>query len=107
MNINLPLDPCLRPPDGTRQPPPPSHPSEGGKAYSDDLRRQVLQMHFNNYDLRQAPELVALRAERSVRWIQIFNQTGDIQWATVLALNRCIFPKATIAECRAGRIYSM
>jgi hypothetical protein len=64
MNINLPLDPCLRPPDGTRQPPPPSHPSEGGKAYSDDLRRQVLQMHFNNYDLREAPELVALRAER-------------------------------------------
>ena len=85
MNINLPLDPRLRPPDGTRQPPPPSHPSEGGKAYSDDLRRQVLQMHFNNYDLREAPELVALRAQRKfpsystcVRWIQIFNQTGDI-----------------------------
>ena len=85
MNINIPLDPCLRPPDGTRQPPPPSHPSEGGKAYSDDLRRQVLQMHFNNYDLRDAPDLVELRAERKfpsystcVRWIQIFNQTGDI-----------------------------
>ena len=56
MNINLPLDPRLRPPDGTRQPPPPSHPSEGGKAYSDDLRRQVLQMHFNNYNLREAPK---------------------------------------------------
>ena len=60
-NINLPLDSRLRPPDGTHQPPPPSHPSEGGKAYSDDLRRQVLQMNFNNYDLREAPELVALR----------------------------------------------
>jgi hypothetical protein len=125
MNINLPLDPCLRPPDGTRQPPPPSHPSEGGKAYSDDLRRQVLQMHFNNYDLRDAPDLVELRAERKfpsystcVRWIQIFNQTGDIcplrctgnhhaerevQGPALeqLALYRCVFPKATIAKCRA------
>ncbi len=125
MNINIPLDPCLRPPDGTRQPPPPSHPSEGGKAYSVDLRRQVLQMHFNNYDLREAPELVALRAKRKfpsystcVRWIQIFNQTGDIcplrhtgnhhaerevQGLALeqLALYRCVFPKATIAECRA------
>jgi len=64
MNINLPLDPRLRPPDGTRQPPPPSHQSQGGKRYSDDLRRQLLQMHFNNYDLREAPELVALRAAR-------------------------------------------
>jgi hypothetical protein len=85
MNINLPLDPRLRPPDGTRQPPPPSHPSEGGKAYSDDLRRQVLQMHFNNYDLREAPELVFFTGRKEipilstcVRWIQFFNQTGDI-----------------------------
>ena len=125
MNINIPLDPRLRPPDGTRQLPPPSHPGEGGTAYSDDLRRQVLQMHFNNYDLREAPELVALRAERKfpsystcVRWIQIFNQTGDIcplrrtgnnlaerevQGLALeqLALYRCVFPKATIAECRA------
>ena len=120
MNINIPLDPRLCPPDGTRQPPPPSHPSEGGKAYSDDLRRQVLQMHFNNYDLREAPELVALRAARKFpsRWIQIFNQTGDIcplrhtgnhhaerevQGLALkqLALYRCVFPKATIAECRA------
>ena len=42
-------------------------------------------MHFNNYDLREVPELTALRAARKfpsystcVRWIQIFNQTGDI-----------------------------
>ena len=27
MNINLPLDPHLRPPDGTRQPPPSSRPA--------------------------------------------------------------------------------
>ncbi len=60
MNINLPLDPHLDPPNGTRQPPPPSHPSQGGKAYSDDMRRQVLQMNFDNYDLHEAPELVIL-----------------------------------------------
>jgi hypothetical protein len=125
MNINLQLDPCLRPPNGTHQPPPPSHPSQGGKAYSDDIRRQVLQMHFNNYDLREAPKLVALRAARKfpsystcVRWIQIFNQTGDIcplrctgnhhaerevegTDLEQLALYRSIFPKATIAKCRA------
>ena len=125
MNINLPLDPCLRTLDGARQPPPPSHPSEGGKAYSDDLRRQVLRMHFKNYDLREAPELVALRAERKstsystcVRWIQIFNQSGgicplrrtdnhhaerEVQDPALeqLALYQCVFPKATIAECRA------
>ena len=125
MNINLPLDPCLRPPDGTHQPPPPSHQSQGGKGYSDDLRRQLLQMHFNNYDLREAPKLVALRAERKfpsystcIRWIQIFNQTSDIcplrrtrnnhaerevQGLALeqLALYRCVFPKATIAKCRA------
>ena len=59
--------------------------SQGGKAYSDDMRRQVLQMHFGNYDLCEAPKLVALRAVRKfpsystcVRWIQIFNQTIDI-----------------------------
>ena len=70
MNINLPLDPRLRPPDGTHQPPPPSHlsPSQGGKAYSDDLRGQVLQMHFNNYYLREVPDLVALRAARTMSW---------------------------------------
>ena len=85
MNNNLPLDPRLRPPNGTRQAPPISHPSQGGKAYSDDLRQQVLQMHFDNYDLCEAPKLVALRAVRKftsystcVRWIQIFNHTGDI-----------------------------
>ena len=53
--------------------------------YSDDLHRQVLQMHFDSYDLSEAPELVALRAAKTIlsystcaRWIQIFNQTGDI-----------------------------
>ena len=82
-------------------------------------------MHFNNYDLREAPKLVALRVAMKspsystcVRWIQIFNQTGDIcrlrhtgnhhaerevQGPALkqLALYRCVFPKATIAKCRA------
>ena len=39
MNINLPLDPRLRPPDGTRQPPPPSHPSQGGEALMTSVDR--------------------------------------------------------------------
>jgi hypothetical protein len=89
------------------------------------MRRQVLQMHFDNYDLREAPELVALRAVRKfpsystcVRWIQIFYQTGDIcplrktgnhhaerevegTDLEQLALYRSVNPKATLAECRA------
>jgi hypothetical protein len=125
MNINLPLDPRLRPPNGMRQPPPTSHPSQGGKAYSDDMHRQVLQMHFNNYDLHEAPELVALWVARKfqsystcVRWIQIFNQTVDIcpfcrtgnhhaerkvQCTDLkpLAPYCSVFPKAIISECRA------
>ncbi len=125
MNINLPLDPHLRPPNGMRQPPPTSHPSEGGKAYSDDLRRQVLQMHFDDYDLHEAPKLVALQAARKfpsystcIRWIQIFNQTGDIcplrctgnhhaerevegTDLEQLALYRSVNTKATLSECRA------
>ena len=58
-NQNL-LDARLRPPNGTRQPPPPSHPSRGGNLYSDDLCWQVLQMYFDNVDLRDAPELIPL-----------------------------------------------
>ncbi len=82
-------------------------------------------MHFDNYDLHEAPELVALRAARKfpsystcVRWIQIHNQTGDIcplrrtgnhhaerevQGTDLkqLALYCSVFLKATISECRA------
>jgi hypothetical protein len=82
-------------------------------------------MHFNDYDLREAPELVALRAVRKfpsystcVRWIQIFNQTGDIcplhrtgnhhaemevegRDLEQLALYRSVISKATLSECRA------
>jgi hypothetical protein len=105
--------------------PPTSHPSQGGKAYSDDMHRQVLQMHFDNYDLHEVPELVALQVARKfpsystcIHWIQIFNQTGDIcplrctgnhhverevQGTDLkqLALYHSVFPKATISECRA------
>ncbi len=82
-------------------------------------------MHFDNYDLHEAPKLVALRAARNfpsystcIRWIQIFNQTGDIcplpctgnhhaerevQGTDLkqLTLYCSVFPKATISECRA------
>jgi hypothetical protein len=64
MNDNPPLDPCLCPPNGMRQPPPQSHPSQGGNPYSDDLCRHVLHMHFNNYDLRDVLNLVALGAAK-------------------------------------------
>jgi hypothetical protein len=125
MNIHLPLDPRLRPPNAMCQSPPTSHPSQGGEAYSDDMRQQVLQMNFNNYDLHDAPNLVALRGARKfpsystcVRWIHIFNQTGEIcpfrctgnhhaerevQGTDLeqLALYHSVFPKATISECRA------
>jgi hypothetical protein len=84
-NIQNPLDAHLRPPNGTRQPPPPSHPSRGGNPYSDDFRRQVLQMYFENSDLQGAPELKPLRAAKKfpcfstcVNWIHIFHATGDI-----------------------------
>jgi hypothetical protein len=49
-------------------------------------------MHFDNYDLREAPELVALRAVRKFRsystcvcWIQLFNQ---IVLATIMRRGR-------------------
>jgi hypothetical protein len=84
-NNNNTLDSRLRPPNGTHQPPPPSHPSKGGNPYSDDFCRQVLQMYLDDYDLRNAPELIALRAEKKfpsystcISWIRIFNETGDI-----------------------------
>ena len=112
MNINIPLDPRLRPPDGTRQPPPPSHTSEGGTVYSDELRRQVLQMLFNYYDLREAPKLVALRAERvgskfSIRPVTSAHCTAKVQgpalnsWLSIDAF----FPRPLLPS--AGRIYSM
>ena len=85
MHINLPLDPHLHPPNGMHQPPPPSHLIQGGKAYSDDMCQHLLQMHYDNYDLREAPGLVALWAARKfpsystcVGWIQIFKQNSDI-----------------------------
>jgi hypothetical protein len=82
-------------------------------------------MHFNDYDLREAPKLVALQVARKfpsystcVHWIQIFNQTGDIcplhctgfhhaerevegTDLEQLALYRSIILKATLSECRA------
>ena len=64
-NQNL-LDTCLRPPNETRQPPPPSHPSRGGNLYSNNLHWQVLQMYFNSVDLRDAPELIPLRAQITI-----------------------------------------
>ena len=64
-NQNL-LDARLRPLNGTRQPPPPSHPSRGGDPYSDDLCRQVLQMYFDNVGLCDAPELIPLRAQITI-----------------------------------------
>ena len=82
-------------------------------------------MYFDNVDLRDSPELIPLRAARKfpcystcVNWIRIFHETGDIcpKRATgnhhavreiqgidleQLGLFRSVFPKATIAECRA------
>ena len=52
MNNLFPLDPRIRRPNGTRQDPPPSHPSRGGNPYSDEMRRMVLQMHFNGVNLQ-------------------------------------------------------
>ena len=84
----------------------------------------VLEMHLKGQDL-DTPDLNELRAEWKFpalitcnRWIDIFYETGEIcpKHATgnkysggeilgevleKLALYRCIFPKATIAECRA------
>jgi hypothetical protein len=82
-------------------------------------------MYFENYDLRDAPELIPLRVAKKfpcystcVNWIRIFHATGDIcpkramgnhhaerevQGTDLeqLGLYRAIFPRATIAECRA------
>jgi len=55
MNNLFHLDPRLRRPNGTREDPPPSHPSRGGNPYSDDFRRMVIQMHFNGVNLRNLP----------------------------------------------------
>ncbi len=49
--FHLNLNPRLRRPNGTREDPPPSHPSRGGNPYSNDLQRIVLQMHFNGTNL--------------------------------------------------------
>ena len=117
-------DPRLRAPNGTRQAPPPSHPSRGGNPYSDDMRQQVLEMYLQGQDL-DSPEIRALRdqwkfphLDTCQRWIDIYHETGDIcpKRATgnrysqreilgdtleKLALFRIVFPKATLAECRA------
>jgi hypothetical protein len=82
-------------------------------------------MYLDDYNLCNAPELIALRAEKKfpsfstcISWIRIFNETRDIcpKHATgnhhavrevrghdleQLALYRAVYPKATIAECRA------
>ena len=118
------LNSCLRPPNGTRQPPPPCHPSLGGNPYEDTTRQQVLEMHLKGQDL-DTPEINELRREWKFpalitcnRWIDIFYETGDICPKRAagnrysqreilggvlekLALFCCVFQKATIAECRA------
>ncbi len=126
MNNLFPLIPRIRHPNGTRQDPPPSHPSRGGNPYSDEMRRMVLQMHFNGVNLRNPPpEFADLRLNHKFPcystcqdWIQTYHATGDIclmiatgnrhaereisglvlEW---LALYRAVLPKATLAECRA------
>ena len=126
MNNLFHLDPQLCHPNGTRQDPPPSHPSRGGNPYSNDTRQLVLQMHFDGINLRNPPpEFANLRLnhkfpcyETCRDWIQVFHSTGDIcpmiatgnrhavreisglklEW---LALYRAVLPKATLAECRA------
>ena len=118
------LDPRLRPPNGTRQPHPPCHPSIGGNPYSDDIRQQVIEKHLLGQDM-EAPDLEELRLNWKFpalitcqRWINIYYETGDIcpKRATgnryshreilgpvleKLALYRVVFPKAALAECRA------
>ena len=122
-NQQFEVDPRIRAPNGTRQVAP-KHPSRGGNPYSDDMRRQVLEMHLNGFDL-DTPELNALREEYKFpcldtcrNWIDIFYETGDIlpkratgnnhaereiqgEVLEQLALYRCVNPKATLAECRA------
>ena len=82
-NQQFEVDPRIRAPNGTRQVAP-KHPSRGGNPYSDDMRRQVLEMHLNGFDL-DTPELNALREEYKFpcldtcrNWIDIFYETGDI-----------------------------
>ncbi len=41
-------------------------PEPRGKPYSDDIPQQVLQMHFDNYDMGNAPELVALQGAKKL-----------------------------------------
>jgi len=126
MNNLFVLDPRLRRPNGTRQDPPPLHPSRGGNPYSDEMRRMVLQMHFNGVNLcNLPPEFADIRLNNKFPchitcrdWIRIFHEAGDIcpkratgnryaereiselvlEW---LALYRAVLPKATLAECRA------
>ena len=118
------VDPRLRPPAGTRQAPPPVHPSNGGNPYSDDMRQLVLEMHLKGQSL-DTPELNELREGWKFpalitcqRWINSFYETGDIcpKVATgnrestreilgepleKLALYRAVYPKARLADCRA------
>ena len=120
------LDPRLRPHNGAREDPPLSHPSRGGKPYSNDTCQLVLQLHFNGTNLRHPPADIAdLRLNHKFpcystcsSWIQTYHATGDVcplratgnnfagreisglklEW---LALYRAVLPKATLAECRA------
>ena len=90
MNNLFVLDPRLRRPNGTRQDPPPSHPSRGGNPYSDEMRRMVLQMHFNGVNLRNLPpEFADLRLNNKFPchttcrdWIRIFHEAGNVAEAS-------------------------
>ena len=117
------IDPRLRPPNGTRQEPPPFHPSRGGNPYSDDMRQMVIEMHLRGQDL-EAPNLEELRWEWKFtalitcrRWIDIYYETGDIcpkratgnkhstreilgEVLEKLVLYRVIVPKAILTKCR-------
>lgn len=128
-NQQFQLDSRLRAPNGTREEPPPSHPSRGGNPYSDDMRQQVLEMHILGQDL-DTPLLNQLRDGWKFpalitcqRWIDLFYETGDIcpkkatgnkysrreilgEQLERLALYRACIPKATLAECRA-HLYNM
>ena len=86
------------------------------------MRQHVLEMHLQGQDT-DAPHLEALRDEYKFprkrtcdRWIDIFYETGNIcpkkatnfaGWEILgdrlekLTLYRSVFPKATLAECRA------
>jgi hypothetical protein len=91
--------PLLHPPNGTCQPPPLSHPSQGGRPYSSDLCRQILQIYFDNCHLSDLPKLIPSRVAinshaislvkvRFAFFMQLSMSAPSMQWETIMRLGR-------------------